>query len=154
MLSSAALDAAIEALPEEGALLPLQLSLAVAALQRAISAGVLREGHVAVQGIYRSCLQLYKAERSVPPETFDALRSLNEPMRANHGLPLQRARRGTISSHHPLQGHDGVTDRHCLASSLGGVHGSTGPQPKPPKQFQDPPPSPQAISGPRPPATH
>jgi hypothetical protein len=37
MLSSAALDAAIEALPEEGALLPLQLSPAVAALQCAIS---------------------------------------------------------------------------------------------------------------------
>ncbi|KAJ1447698.1 hypothetical protein M885DRAFT_624134 [Pelagophyceae sp. CCMP2097] len=62
MLSSAALDAAIEALPEEGALLPLQLSPAVAALQCAISTGVLREGHVAVQSIYRLCLQLFKAE--------------------------------------------------------------------------------------------
>ncbi|KAJ1447867.1 hypothetical protein M885DRAFT_575267 [Pelagophyceae sp. CCMP2097] len=58
MLSSAALDEAIEALPEEGALLPLQLSPAVAALQCAISTGVLREGHVAVQSIYRLCLQL------------------------------------------------------------------------------------------------
>ncbi|KAJ1445877.1 hypothetical protein M885DRAFT_578487, partial [Pelagophyceae sp. CCMP2097] len=58
MLSSAALDAAIKALPEEGALLSLQLSPAVAALQRAISTGVLREGHVAVQSICWLCLQL------------------------------------------------------------------------------------------------
>jgi hypothetical protein len=85
MLSSAALDAAIEALPEEGDTLPLRLSPAVAALQCAISTGVLREDHVAVQSMYRLCLQLFKAERSVPPETFDALRSLDETMLVNHG---------------------------------------------------------------------
>jgi hypothetical protein len=85
MLSSAALDAAIEALPEEGNTLPLRLSPAVAALQCAISTGVLREDHVAVQSMYRLCLQLFKAERSVPPETFDALRSLDETMLVNHG---------------------------------------------------------------------
>ncbi|KAJ1450925.1 hypothetical protein M885DRAFT_621256 [Pelagophyceae sp. CCMP2097] len=109
MLSSTALDAAIEALPVEGALLSLQLSPAVAALQCAISTSVLREGHVAVQSIYRMCLQLFKAERSVPPETIDALRSLNESMLVNHGRSCLYMLRGNGG------GQDGV---HASAREL------------------------------------
>jgi hypothetical protein len=60
MLSCSALDVAIEELPEEGTLLTLNLSPAVAAMQCAISTGVLREDHVAVQNVYRMCLQLFK----------------------------------------------------------------------------------------------